>query len=141
VLAIDRKVRFRPVERIIFATDFVETRARVLKPLKDLAQLFDAKIYILNIVIEPIVAPAMEEMIAAYKLDRALKNIHHTFFYLHRSDVVEGINDFVSTYKMDMAVMISRRHSFFGRLLAEPHTKHMAFHSKVPLLALQATND
>lgn len=141
VLAIDKKMRFRDVKRIVFAGDFVETRPQVLKPLKDFAKLFNAKIYILNIVQELIVAPTVEETIAAYKLDRSLKNVHHTFFYLHRENVVQGINEFISDYKMDMVVMIPRRHSFFSRLLAEPHTKQMAFHAKVPLLALEAVND
>lgn len=141
VLAIDRKVRFRPSERIVLATDFAETRPRVLKPLKELAQLFGAEIFILNIVTAPIVAPTMEEMITAYKIDRSLKNVHHTFFYQHHHDVTEGLNAFITRHKMDMVVMIARRHSFFSRLLAEPHTKHMAFHAKVPLLALQAVND
>jgi nucleotide-binding universal stress UspA family protein len=141
VLAIDRKVRFRPAKRIVFATDFVETRPQVLKPLKDLAKLFGAEIFILNIVVEPVVAPTMEEMIAAYKLDRSLQNVHHTFFYKHSPHVVESLNDFISLHKMDMVVMVSRRHSFFSRLLQEPHTKQMAFHAKVPVLALEAVND
>lgn len=140
VLAIDGKMRFRNVKRIVFTSDFLETRTQVLKPMKDLAKLFDAQIFILNIVLSPVVAPTMEETIAAYKLDRSLKNVHHTFFYLHHENVVQGINDFISEYKMDMVVMIARHHSFFSRLLQEPRTKQMAFHAKVPLLALESTN-
>jgi hypothetical protein len=33
-------------------------------------------------------------------------------------------------------VMIARNHSIISRLFREPHTKEMAFHSKVPLLTL-----
>ncbi len=140
VLVIDRKMRFRKVKRIVLACDFVETRLQALKPLKDLAKLFDAEIFILNIVQQQIVAPTVEETIAAYKLDLSLRNLHHTFFYLHNENVVQGINDFVSKHKMDMVVMIPRHHSFFSRLLLEPYTKQMAFHAKVPLLALESTN-
>ncbi|ASS50418.1 MAG: hypothetical protein A3D31_12690 [Candidatus Fluviicola riflensis] len=141
VLAIDQKMRYRAIKRIVFACDFVETQPQVLKPLKDMAKLFGAEIFILNVVLAPIVSPTMEETLAAYKLDRSFKNLHHTFFYLHHENIVQGINDFISEYKMDMVVMIARHHSFFSRLLMEPHTKQMAFHAKVPLLALEASNN
>lgn len=140
VLTIPEKLRFRRPKNMVFAVDFIETRPQVLKPLKEMARLFGSEIFILNIVQESVVSPSMKEMIAAYQLDQALKNIHHTFFYLHRDNIVKGINEFVSDYHMDLVVMIPHSHSFFSRILKEPVTKQMAFHSKVPLLTLQSLN-
>jgi nucleotide-binding universal stress UspA family protein len=136
VLAVDITMKFKVPGRILLAADFVETRSQVLKPLKQLAEAADARIYILNIVTDPVTSPSINDMVNGYKLSRSLKNIHHTFFYLHRQDVIAGLNEFISEHRMDMIVMIPRRHSFFSRILTEPRTRRMVFHSKVPLLTL-----
>lgn len=137
VMTIDKGVRFRVPDRILLATDFVETdTTSLLNPLKELAGLFSSHLYILNVVKRNVIKSSASEIAAGFELDHSLKHFHHTFFYSKHEDVVEGINEFVDQHKMDMIVMIPHRHSIISRLFSEPHTYKMAFHSKVPLLTL-----
>src|SRR6218665_2451525 len=51
VLAIDKQVEFKPVQKIVLACDYNRANnSAVLKPLREFAQLFGAHVYILNVV-------------------------------------------------------------------------------------------
>jgi nucleotide-binding universal stress UspA family protein len=136
VLAIDKLVRFREIKNIVLACDYTKTNKTVLAPLKELAQLLKSHVYILNVVPELESVAALTKAIEGIKLDHALENVVHTFHYSRHENITEGINDFVNEKKIDMVVMIPRAHSLFQNLFHESNTKRMAFHTKVPLLAL-----
>lgn len=137
VIVIDKNVKFREPKNIVLAVDFAETENNsVLKPLIQLAKQFQSHVQVLNIFPESQSVPTLSEIAESFKLIHSLKFIHHSFFYRENTDVVAGINDFVETHDIDLVVMIARDHSAISRLFREPHTKAMAFHSKVPLLTL-----
>ncbi|MDF3027236.1 MAG: UspA protein [Fluviicola sp.] len=137
VMVIRKEVKFKEPKNFVLAVDFVETDNKtVLKPLKQLARLFKSHVQALNIYTESKVIPTFGEIAEGFRLIHSLKFIHHTFFYRENKDVVAGINDFVAKHDIDMVVMITREHSAISRLFREPHTKAMAFRTKVPLLTL-----
>jgi len=137
VLVIDQKVRFKEPEKIVLAVDFAKTDNRnVLKPLKELAAVFQSHVCVLNVFPTAQIIPTLGEISESFRLEHTLKYVHHTFFYTEHVDIVEGINDFVKQHHIDMIVMVAHKHSVISRLFREPLTKKMAFHSSVPLLAL-----
>jgi len=137
VMVIDHKVRFREPEKIVLAVDFAETDNKtVLKPLKELAALFQSHVCVLNVFPQTEIIPNLGEIAESFRLEHSLKYIHHTFFYTEHADIVGGINSFVKQHHIDMVVMVARKHSVISRLFREPLTKKMAFHSSVPLLIL-----
>lgn len=140
VLAIDKTVRFRGIKKIVLACDYNETEnSKILEPLKEFARLFKSHIYVLNVVNEPEFepVPAAEKVVSGFmKLEYILSDVTHTFHYLEDEEIVAGINRFVKEGKMDMVVMIPRKHSALENIFKEPDTKKMAFHSHVPLLTL-----
>jgi nucleotide-binding universal stress UspA family protein len=136
VLAIDKYVKFRRVEKIVLACDYAEIDNKcILEPLEEFVYLFKAHLYILNI-IGPLERVTMSKAVSSVKLERLLEGTSHSFHYKENEDVVKGINDFVEENKIDMVVMIPRIHNVFKNFFQEPHTKSMAFHTKIPLLAL-----
>lgn len=138
VLAIDKDVKYRSIKKIVLACDYTETdNGKVLEPLKEFAELFKSHVYVLNVVGKPAPVPSYKEAVSDFvQLDHALEELDHTFHYLQNDEVVEGINAFVSERKMDMVVMIPHKHTILKNIFSETNTKKMAFHSKVPLLAL-----
>lgn len=137
VLAIDKRVKFKKIKKIVLACDYEETHNKsALAPLKEFSNLFKSHIYVLNVVHELEVAPAMNIAVAGVKLDHSLEDVDHSFHQTRNEDVIEGINDFVDNNKMDMIVMIPRMHTVLKSMFVEPNTKRMAFHTKIPLLAL-----
>lgn len=137
VLAIDKHVRFRSIKNIVLATDYKETESKsVLSPLIEFTKLFNSKIFVLNVVQELETITTVGKAVEGIKINHLLESIKHSFHYSKSEDVVEGINDFVEEQKIDMVVMIPRSHSVLHNLFHESNCKRMAFHTKVPLLAL-----
>lgn len=56
----------------------------------------------------------------------ALQGIPQRFVIVNESDVVEGIETFVSEHKIDMLVMVAWHHNFFERLFHRSITKQIA---------------
>ncbi len=138
VLAIDEHVKYKIAKKIALACDYNEIEnEKVLEPLKALARSFKAHVYVLNVEreLEPVVF-AGQVVSGFMKLQNSLSNTDHSFHFITSENVVEGINEFVEMSEIDMIVMIPRKHSILKNMFNEPNSKRMAFHTKVPLLAL-----
>ncbi len=138
VLVIAEKVKYSAVKRIVLATDFQELEHKTtLNPLKEIAKLFNAHIFVLNVVTDNRksvdISGTVNDLIS---LEMALKDTDHTFHHLDNDNTVNGINDFIIKRNMDMVVMIPKKHSLLKSIFQEPFTKRMAFHTDVPLLAI-----
>jgi nucleotide-binding universal stress UspA family protein len=138
VIAVDQKVKFKSIKKIVFACDYTNVdNEKVLKPLKVIANLFNAHIYVLKIASQFETCPIASELEHKFlDMKMSLKAFDHTFHCTYNMNVVDGINEFVVSKKIDMVVMIPHRYTLFEYLFHTPETKKMAFHSKVPLVAL-----
>ncbi len=137
VLAIDRKVKFKLIKKIALACDYEAiANTKIFEPLKEIVRLFKSHVNVINITPVDEKLPPVSKAIAGIKLEHALEDVNHTFWFAKNENVVNGINDFVREKKMDLVVMIPRKHSLLKSIFNEPETKRIAFHTKVPLLAL-----
>lgn len=136
VLAIDKHVRFKIPRRIVMACDHSHIRRSALWPLKDMAALFGSHVYILHVTKESVADMDLDTAIESLKLDDCFRQLDHSFHSVTNEEVVNGINDYVEKMHMDMVVMIPREKSFFEALFSGSNTRRMAFHTRVPLLAL-----
>lgn len=138
VLVIDEHVKYKKLKKIALACDYNETETeKILDPMKEFARLFKAHVCVLNVEqkLEP-VESASKVVSGFIKLQNSLSKTDHSFHFITTDKIVEGINEFVEMSEIDMVVMIPRKHSVLKNIFNEPITKQMAFHSKVPLLAL-----
>jgi nucleotide-binding universal stress UspA family protein len=138
VLAIDKHIKFRAINKIALACDNAEAKDKsILDPLKELALLFKSHIYVVNVVPESEVIASVDKSFSNFiKVNGLLKGIDHSFHFTSNDDVVDGINNFIDDQKIDLIVIIPRVHSILKQLFHPPVSKHMVFHTKVPLLAL-----
>lgn len=137
VLAIDKQVRFKTIKKIVLACDYQQIENKsVLGPLKEFVRIFKSHVYVLNVVPELEVVPTIDKAIEGVKLEQSLQDINHSYHCIENEDVVEGINDFVIKQQIDMVVMIPHKHSAFKNIFHRSQTKHMAFHTHVPMLSI-----
>ncbi|MGZ4073878.1 MAG: universal stress protein, partial [Bacteroidia bacterium] len=138
VLTIGEDVKFKSPKNIVFAFDNTEIKnEKALSPLKEFAALFKAHVYILN-VIQPQskTVLAVDNAAEIAKITHLLDGIENSFHHIHNENIIEGISDFSEKKNIDMVVMIPHAHSALHNLFNQPQTKRMAFHTKIPLLAL-----
>lgn len=137
ILVIDKHIKFKSIKKIVLACDYHEIKNNsVVEPLKKLAHLFKAHTYILNVVPELETTPTTKEAIAGIQLEHFLENMNHSFHSIKNEDVVNGITGFITSENMDMLAMIPHKHSVIKTIFHPSNTKHMAFHTTVPLLIL-----
>jgi nucleotide-binding universal stress UspA family protein len=138
VLAIDKSCTFKTISKIALACDFKELKNKVaFEPLKKIISLFNAHLYIVNVLKEQKdLIPTTEQAIAGMHLEHMLEGVNHSFHYEENAHVVDGINNFVNKHGIDLIVMVPRSHSLLQNIFHEPNTKRMAFHTHVPLLSL-----
>ncbi|MES2555948.1 MAG: universal stress protein [Bacteroidota bacterium] len=138
VLMVDKDVVFHPIKKMVLACDYtrVQYLHDQLEPLVKLAELFKAKVLILNVTPQQYSAITLDEAIAGVHLDHVLAKVPHTFHQIEHEQIVEGIKAFTKDQKADLLVMMPRDHSLLERLFREPNTKQMAFHAGLPLLTI-----
>ncbi|MBK9282949.1 MAG: universal stress protein [Sphingobacteriaceae bacterium] len=136
VFAIDEFVKFKSPRKIILATDYNDATLATYEILIDLAKQLKAHIYVLKVVPTDSYLPEAEEALEGIKLKNVLEGTNHTFHVVANESVTDGINQYADKIEADLVVMVAHQHSFIHKIFKEPHTKQMAFHSKVPLLCL-----
>ncbi|MFZ1462196.1 MAG: universal stress protein, partial [Ignavibacteria bacterium] len=51
-------------------------------------------------------------------------------------NVLEGINDYINSHEVDVLAMAIRKRSLLDKIFNRSLTKKMAYHTRIPLLAL-----
>jgi len=137
VLVINEKVKFKSLKKIVLAYDYEKAiKKPVLDPLKEFVKIFKSKIIVLNVMGEDEKLPSLKNAVAGVGIEPAIRGLQHSYHVIQNKDVINGINKFVAVKKADMIVIIPHKHKFLSTLFQESNTKKMAFHSKLPLLAL-----
>ncbi|MCE9538133.1 MAG: universal stress protein, partial [Bacteroidetes bacterium] len=136
VLAINNKVLFKSIKKIVLACDYENIAIKSMDSIKEFIKLFDSKLYILNVSNEGELISPIKKTVAGTQLVNSFEGLTHSFDFVENEDIVEGINEFVYEYNADLIIMIPRKHTFFENIFQERNTKRMAFHTHIPLLAL-----
>jgi nucleotide-binding universal stress UspA family protein len=134
VLIIPPRVTFRQVHRIAFATDLQGEPYTDIAFVTKLAGLFAAEILFLHVLTGE--APDTRQKAQA-GLDLLLKRLAYknAYSYLENyAHIEEGISQFCRRHHADMLVMGYHPHHFWQRLLAQDHTRQVAYHATLPLL-------
>lgn len=136
VIIIPEKAQYKDPKNIVFACDYdANTNIKSLEYLKEVASKFKSEISIVNVVQDSsILSP--EEATAGLKLEHALSDIKHSYFFPENDNLVEGINDFAHVHDADLIAIIPHRHNLIERLFRRSTSKKIAFHTDLPLLAL-----
>lgn len=137
VLAINDKVKFKAIKKIVIASDYQKIDDKsIMNPIKEFVKLFKSHIYILNVSREKELISATKKTTGGAQLANLFEGLSHSFNFVENEDIVEGINEFVNEHNIDLIVMVPRKHTLFENIFKERNTKRMAFHTHIPILAL-----
>lgn len=137
VLSIGSGVKFRAIKNIVFATDYLEIASpELLAPVKEIATAFKSHIHLLNVVPGSTTVPSVNQAVEGLKTEHAFEAFKHSFHAIVNKNAADGINEFIRLRKIDMVVMIPRKHNIFHALFKGRATKQVAFHTTIPLLSI-----
>ncbi|GAA0562346.1 universal stress protein [Chitinophaga japonensis] len=142
VLAIPITYQWKTPANILFCTKGFETGAGPDAPLADIAALFSAQLHVA--VFNEVDKVEIHEYL---EHDTALTDYRKSFrkkyklpvasaIQLEGDDFETTLQEYVSRLDIDMLAMVPHRHGFMDRLLHRSRTRQMAYHTKIPLLAI-----
>ena len=126
-------------KNVLMLTDFKDIEQTIPIPtVKSVLDLFRPRLYIVNVDHEHYVQVTDEYKAERAKLESQLKEYNPEFYFIRLFDFVEATNQFVADYKIDLILTFPRKHSFLTSVFKTTSTKQLAYHSHVPIAALNA---
>jgi nucleotide-binding universal stress UspA family protein len=136
VIIVPGAVKFKPVNKILFACDFKKIGTNTpIAPLKKLLDIFQAELHVLNIDREGKGLGA-DIPLESLLLDTLLTGYHPVYHFIDHDNIVEGIMDFADKIEADLILTIPRKHGLFEGLFRRSRTAKLAFHTHIPMLAI-----
>jgi nucleotide-binding universal stress UspA family protein len=137
VMIIPPDAKYRKIKNVVLASDFKEIETTIpVAPLKATLDLFKPALHIVNVDSEHYVELTDEYKAERKKLEVMLKNYSPEFSFIRQYDFFDAISQFVDDRNIDLIVIVPKDRSFMPSLFKTSHTKKLAYHSHVPIVAI-----
>ncbi|MEP6749685.1 MAG: universal stress protein, partial [Bacteroidota bacterium] len=137
VMIVPPEAVYTGIKNVAFTSDFKDVeKTTPVGALRAVLDIFKPFIHVVNVDSEHYVEVTEEYKAQRAKLETILEGYETEYYFMRQFDFVEAINQFVMDYKIDMIFTIPKNHSFLGGLFKSSHTKKLAYHSHVPLVAV-----
>jgi nucleotide-binding universal stress UspA family protein len=136
VMIVPADADFTGIQNILLASDFkdVEETTPVLA-IKTVLEMFNAALHIVNVDNRHYVTLTEEYLSERDKMRELFNDFNPEFYFIGMNDFQDAITQFTRDKNIDLIIIIPKSHSFIDGLFGSSHTKKLAFHSPVPLLA------
>jgi nucleotide-binding universal stress UspA family protein len=119
--------------------DFRElTQTLPLTAIRNFTGSFNAAIYVLNLDLDNSLDKESKPVKSSV-LEAAFSPIPLQYHFNDTTDIDEDVNGFVEKNGLDILISIHKKHTFLETLFKKDATDKLLFHSRVPLMSVQAT--
>ena len=137
VMIIPANASFNGFKHVVFTSDFKDVaRTTPFSSLHEILSTFEPELDILNVDSEHFVELTEEFTKERNAMEDKLGQYNPKYSFLRAYDFLDGINSYVETKEIDVIMTVPRKHSFLSQLFKTSHTKKLAYHSTVPILAI-----
>lgn len=136
VLGIPEESKYETIEKIGFATQYHPDDYKALQKVLQVAKRFNAQIECIYVKTPD--NEVNEVIIADWNL--IFRDEKITFTTIESKDVEETIMDFIELHRIDIFALLNHRRGFWESFFHTSMTKKLAYHTKVPLLAIHVDN-
>jgi nucleotide-binding universal stress UspA family protein len=139
IMIIPPDAHFTGIKNVLFTSDFKDVaRTTPFGPLKLILDTFKPHLDILNVDSEHYVELTDEFKIEKSAMEDKLNVYNPQFSFLRSYDFLDGISSFIETKNIDVIITMPRKHNYLSQLFKTSHTKKLAYHSTVPIIAIPA---
>lgn len=137
VMIIPPDATFSPIKNIALASDLKEVDTTTpIAPIKAVLKLFGASLHIVNVDSEHYVDITDEYKAERVKMEKMFEGYNPEFYFIRQYDFQEAISQFSLDRAIDAIVIVPKRNSFLSGLFKTSHTKKLAYHSHIPIVAI-----
>lgn len=139
VIAVPEDSSFKAIKKITYATAYNHSDLYALKKVVEMAKLFGAQVNVLHVIEKSKLESKKDEK---QKMTSFMDDVSNMVDYNNMSyQILEGesiedtLEEYLDEESTSMLVLSTHHRGFFKRLFGTSITKHMAYHSTVPLMA------
>lgn len=137
VIIVPPNAKFERIENVMLLSDFKNVEfSTPVNAIRNFLQMFKPVLHIVNVDTEHYVELTEEYKAERNKLERIFQEFDPQFSFMRLYDFLDAINSFAHDRNIDVIITIPRSHGFLSGLFKSSHTKRLAYHSHVPLLAI-----
>lgn len=139
VIIVPEHAHSHSAKNVMLLTDFKDIDNTIpIDTVKEVLDLFKPRLHIVNVDHEHYVQVTDEYKAERTKLEGKLQQYSPDFYFIRLFDFVEAINQFVADNHIDLILTFPRKHSFLSNMFKTTNTTKLAFHSHVPIVAINA---
>jgi hypothetical protein len=97
---------------------------------------FRSELHIVTVNGERTADTTEEYQIQKSKLEAMLSGYSCGFHFIMQDNFSEAISQYAADNHIDLILIVPRTHSFLASLFSSSHTRTLAYHSHVPILAI-----
>ncbi len=135
ILTVPREAQYKGFQNILYTTDFNDEDDSDLQRLIELLRYYNPKIHCIHIDIDddyPADAARMQNLQKLFPAEVA-KGSPITFEVIRHNDFLEGVNEYVGAYQIDLIAVVNHRRGFLKRLFTKDHTRELLSASDLPM--------
>jgi nucleotide-binding universal stress UspA family protein len=136
VLIIPPDAEYKGIKNVAFASDFKDVEATTPAELiAGALDLFNPTLNIVNVSKEHYVSLTDEIQASKESFRKMFSQFKTEFYFITRNDFYEALDNFITDYNIDILLTIPKHQSNAVSLFKSTHTKRLAYHSRIPILA------
>jgi nucleotide-binding universal stress UspA family protein len=137
VIIVPPAARFRKIQNVLFASDFKNVKSTTpVAQIKKILEIFKPQLHIVNVDSEHYVELTEEYKAERAWLARTFEEYNPEFYFIRMYDFLDAISNFTADRQIDLIITVPRKHSFLSGLYKTSHTKKLAYHSHIPVVAI-----
>lgn len=136
VMIIPPDATYTGFNNVAFASDFKNVEAVTPSALIiSVLEMFNPKLHIVHVNKEVYVSLPAELQEGKNKLAEMFHRFNTEFYFITMNDFFDAIDNFVKDYKIDVIITIPKHQTNATSIFKTSHTKRLAYHSHIPILA------
>ncbi len=136
VMIIPPDAVYKGISNVALASDFKDVEATTPSALiSSVLDLFQPVLHILNVSKDHYVSLSDEIKEGKEKFKAMFKDFKTEFYFLTMNDFYQAVDQFVKDFNIDVLLTIPKHQSNAISLFKASHTKRLAYHSRIPILA------
>lgn len=137
VMIIPAMAKFTGLNHVAFTSDFNDVaRTTPFNRLEKILDTFKPELDIINVDSEHFVELTEEFKVERSSMEARLGKYDPKFSFLRTYDFLDGINSYVEMKNIDAIITVPRSHGFLKQIFKTSHTKKLAYHSTIPIIAI-----
>jgi nucleotide-binding universal stress UspA family protein len=136
VMIIPPDAVYKEIKNVVFTSDFKDIEATTPSALiSSVLEIFNPMMHIVNVNKEHYVSITEDIEKGKAVFREMFKSFKTEFYFLTMNDFYEAVDNFVKDYHIDILVTVPKHQSNAVSLFKSTHTKRLAYHSRIPILA------